>query len=475
MSKNNYPCPFNTNLQNANSSFQKNPNCIESASGDIASTVSGQPVDQKTAASFHNDFGTTHPVDCSSSAVCAPSPHHLAPGTILHNRYQLGCILGEGGNGITYIGYDLVLQLKVAVKEYFPILLCTRDITYSNTVRVLSGISSTNYARGMAKYLMEARFLARMEKQRVIVNVRDYFEENGTSYIIMEYLEGITFADLAHETGGKIEQEQLFRIIEPLFGALCSLHQTGLIHRDVCPDNLMLEYGVFQGKCKSEKIQESSFREDTATPWTSRTKFGQAGTLQSAAASDRADYDIHTGRQNIQDVDSYNKMQNMRKESERDETLSNRLDITCPLQQKEKEKILSMLKSRFTQNDQASPYYFRIRLLDFGSARSPDYLKDTLTLTVRHGFAPIEQYQQGGGQGAWTDVYGLSATIYCLLTGVTPPVATNRIIEDSLIPPSKMGIEISPQREKALLKGLRLQPNQRFRDVKKLWAALYQT
>ena len=93
----------------------------------------------------------------------------------------------------------------------------------------------------MSKYLTEARQLARMDKQRVIVNVRDYFEDNGTAYIVMEYINGITFTDLVREMGGRIPEEKLFPIVEPLFGALCTLHQYDLIHRDMCPDNLMLE------------------------------------------------------------------------------------------------------------------------------------------------------------------------------------------------------------------------------------------
>ena len=115
----------------------------------------------------------------------------------------------------------------------------------------------------------------------------------------------------------------------------------------------------------------------------------------------------------------------------------------------------------------------KVRLLDFGSARSSDSLKDTLTITLRHGFAPIEQYQQGGGQGPWTDVYALCATLYFCLTGITPPVATNRIIEDSLIPPSGLGVEITPSRENALMRGLRVQPHRRCRTIRDLWSAFY--
>lgn len=284
------------------------------------------------------------------------SAHHLPPGTILRDRYILGGVLGEGGYGITYIGLDLVLQLRVAVKEYFPVEFCTRNSSGNKNVSVMTGLPAKNYKRGMSKYLTEARQLARMDRQRVIVNVRDYFEDNGTAYIVMEYIDGITFTDLVREMGGRIPEEKLFPIVEPLFGALCTLHQYDLIHRDMCPDNLMLEVRDRIADCVQDEEQSGAMPCDP-------------------------------------------------------------------------------FKACHKTEDLIGKRYGRIRLLDFGSARSSDSLKDTLTITLRHGFAPIEQYQQGGGQGTWTDVYGLSATLYYCLTGVTPPVATNRIIEDSLITP----------------------------------------
>ena len=191
-------------------------------------------------------------ISCGKDAASyKPSSHHLPPGTILKDRYLLGGVLGEGGYGITYIGYDRLLQNRIAVKEYFPIEFCTRDTIGGNSVNILSGISAKNYAREMQKYLTEARLLAKMEKQRVIVNVRDYFEDNRTAYIVMEYIQGITFTELTRKSGGRISEDLLFPVVEPLFGALCSLHQYGLIHRDMCPDNLMLETGSNLSDCST--------------------------------------------------------------------------------------------------------------------------------------------------------------------------------------------------------------------------------
>ena len=121
-----------------------------------------------------------------SASEYVPLPRQLPPGTILQERYLLGAVLGEGGHGITYIGYDLILEIRVAVKEYFPIEHCTRNVSAGLEVNPLTGVQTRYYERGMEKYLSEARILAKMEKQQVIVGVRDFFEENNTAYIVME-------------------------------------------------------------------------------------------------------------------------------------------------------------------------------------------------------------------------------------------------------------------------------------------------
>ena len=299
-----------------------------------------------------------------SCAVCGltagtyiPSPHHLPPGTILMNRYLVGRVLGEGGFGITYIGCDLRLELKVAIKEYYPVDRATRNASASLEVTNFIGPSAKSFERGKQKFLGEAQVMARMDKQQVIVSVRDFFEINNTAYIVMEYIEGITFRELVEKKGGKISEEELFPMIEPLFHALSMMHENGLIHRDISPDNLMLENG-------------------------------------------------------------------------------------------------------------------EIRLLDFGCAREASRGTETMTIALKHGYAPIEQYQQKG-QGPWTDIYALSATIYYCLTGKVPPQALDRITEDELLLPGKLGIHLSAGREKALLKGMKLQPNRRFASAEEMWRAIY--
>ena len=169
-----------------------------------------------------------------------PKPHHLPPGSILLGRYLIGRVLGEGGFGITYIGFDLRLELKVAVKEYFPSNWVTRSAEQSLAVTRYTGASGS-YEHGLERFLREARTMAKVVKQREIVSVRDFFEANDTAYIVMEYVDGTTFKELVAQRGGRIEPKELFSLVEPLFPALAAVHAAGLIHRDISPDNLMLE------------------------------------------------------------------------------------------------------------------------------------------------------------------------------------------------------------------------------------------
>lgn len=296
--------------------------------------------------------------ECGLTAgTYSPSPHHLPPGTILVDRYLVGRVLGEGGFGITYIGCDLRLELKVAIKEYFPSDKVTRHAQASLQVSNYTGALAGNYEQGKEKYLQEARTMARMNKQAEIVSVRDFFQANNTAYIVMEYVEGTTFKELVLQKGGRIPAGEFLHMIEPLFGALGVMHETGLIHRDISPDNLMMENGC-------------------------------------------------------------------------------------------------------------------VRLLDFGCARESANGTETMTIALKHGYAPIEQYQNKG-QGPWTDVYGLCATMYYCLTGKVPQQSLDRLCGDELILPRKLGVDLTENQERALLYGMGIRPRRRYQSIAELHAALY--
>ena len=311
--------------------------CMSPLNGQAVCPVCGTPV------------GTT--------GTAEHKPFYLLPGSTIHGgRYLLGRVLGAGGFGITYIGFDTVLRFRVAIKEYF-LMNCATRLPSDPTVVMHSTSYVQQFDQGKERFLHEARILASMDKVPAIVDVKDFFEENGTAYIVMEFIQGTTLKEVVQQRGGRIPPEELFPLIEPLFSAMTKVHEKGLIHRDIAPDNLMLENGD-------------------------------------------------------------------------------------------------------------------IRLLDFGCAREATTGAETMTIMLKPGFAPLEQYD-GRGQGPWTDVYALCATLYYCLTGEVPPPATYRFRQDNLVPPSAMGVNLLPQTEQALLTGMAVEPEDRRIDVAGLHSAIY--
>lgn len=277
--------------------------------------------------------------------------HQLPTMTILRGRYLTGKAIGEGGFGITYVGYDLMLKAKIAIKEYYPVGLVQRG--EKNSVAPANGQNQTLFSKGKSKFMEEAQILAEFIDDPNIVNVRDYFEENNTAYIVMEFLEGKSFKEILEEKGTLSIDEVLDHML-PLISSLQRVHEHNLIHRDISPANIM------------------------------QLKDG------------------------------------------------------------------------------------RVKLLDFGAARDYSNVEKSMSIILKPGYAPEEQYNKRAPQGPWTDVYALCATIYKLITGVTPENSLNRIFKDELQRPSQMGIKISPAQENALIKGLALKSEDRFQSMQEL-------
>lgn len=284
--------------------------------------------------------------------------HHLVPGTILHEKFLIGTALGEGGFGITYIGRDLQLDMRVAIKEYFPNGYANRSNTVAPVVSIATyGEKKDFFEIGRDRFLREARVLARFSSEEGIVTVRDFFEENNTAYIVMEYLDGQTLKDYLKKNGS-LTPEQTVTFLTPVMRSLQKVHDQGLIHRDIAPDNIMLVDG-------------------------------------------------------------------------------------------------------------------KVKLLDFGAARNVSSLANkSLSVMLKPGYAPEEQYRSKGEQGPWTDVYALSATMYKCITGITPDDATQRVYSDELKNPSALGIKIDPKIEAAIMKGLSVLQKDRFQNIEELLNAL---
>lgn len=286
------------------------------------------------------------------------SPLYLTPGTILNGKYLIGRVLGHGGFGITYLALDLTLQVRLAIKEFLPRDLATRS-SNTTTVTPYTGATKEHFDYGLEKFLEEARALARFEDSPCIVSVKDFFRANGTAYFVMNFVEGITFKEYLKNHGEKIDYDKALRILMPVMDALREVHQTGLLHRDISPDNI------------------------------------------------------------------------------------------------------------YITNDG------RIKLLDFGAARNAtgEHSK-SLSVMLKAGYAPEEQYRSKGKQGPWTDIYAVGATLYRAITGKVPVEALDRMNEDTLEPPTRLGIKIPPHAENALLKALSVKASDRFQEMKMFQQAL---
>lgn len=277
--------------------------------------------------------------------------YSLQRNTGLIGRYVIQEVLGQGGFGITYLGIDKLYGNKVAIKEYYPQEIAMRKAQYEDVVTVTSIEEKNNYDKGKKRFLDEAQVMARFNKNEGIVKILDFFEANNTAYIVMEYLEGITLKQYLGKYG-VIQFRNLIEMMLPLLEALIEIHSQGLIHRDISPDNIMVQHNS------------------------------------------------------------------------------------------------------------------KLKLMDFGAAR--DYTESgnkSLTVILKPGYAPPEQYQTHGVQGPWTDIYALCATIYKCLTGITPPDAIARVMDDKFKEPDQLDGKLSPDIKKILWKGMNIFPEERYQDI----------
>lgn len=290
----------------------------------------------------------------------------MPPYEILNGKYLVGKVIGIGGFGITYIGWDFYQSKKVCIKEYFPKGVAKREqtTTYSTEYSTYSmdvftvNTKKAAYLGGLKGYIKEAETLSKFYGMPGIVSVRDFFYGNKTAYIVMEYIDGINFRQFAKSSGGVLQSYILFELLKDVIKALNSVHKAGVIHRDISPDNIML-------------------------------------------------------------------------------------------------------------NDK-----FKAKLIDFGASKHSGAGQET-SIFLKHGYAPIEQYDRNGNQGPWTDVYSLCATMYYLLTGIKLQKAYERVAEDKTIPLNMFNIEIEDYQANAILKGLNVQIEDRYQSMAELYYELY--
>lgn len=176
---------------------------------------------------------------CGSVEIKQPKePVHLAPGTVLLDRYILGQAIGSGGFGIVYHAWDRKLETIVAVKEFFMSRLVTRAEGLKNLI--ISRKAQEEFEYRKERFLAEARNMAKFGSHRSIPNVFEFFEENNTAYIVMERLYGVALNEYLSQCGGKIDIDFALMIANEVGNALKSLHEKNIIHRDVAPDNIYI-------------------------------------------------------------------------------------------------------------------------------------------------------------------------------------------------------------------------------------------
>jgi formylglycine-generating enzyme required for sulfatase activity len=166
------------------------------------------------------------------------TPHHSLPhGTLIGDRFEVQSVLGIGGFGITYKGWDRHLACEVAIKEYLPLEFAARG-QGDLSVRA-HGTRSDDYRYGLQRFLDEARTIARFKHPNV-VRVVNFLESNGTAYLVMDYEEGESLGQYLKRTGAPLTEQQVRGIAEPILRGLAVVHAGGFLHRDIKPGNIYL-------------------------------------------------------------------------------------------------------------------------------------------------------------------------------------------------------------------------------------------
>jgi len=222
----------------------------------------------------------------------------LSPYEILNGKYLVGKVIGVGGFGITYIGWDFYQSKRVCIKEYFPKDVAVRipgtstngnTTSYSMEVYTANNVSQAQriYMGGLNSYITEAENLSKFYLMPGIVSVRDFFYGNKTAYIVMEYIEGMDMKKLAKKCGGTIEPKFLFQMLKDVIRALYEIHKEGMIHRDISPNNIMvnlyyqakvIDFGAAKDYYAGQRYEvllkhgyapvEQYYRDSTQGPWT---------------------------------------------------------------------------------------------------------------------------------------------------------------------------------------------------------------
>ena len=161
----------------------------------------------------------------------------LAPGTSLcHGQYTIEKYLNSGGFGVTYLTRDS-LERKVVIKECFPNAMCCRR---GEEVRLRSKSYVTDFERVVELFEKEARALAHLQHPN-IVGVHQIFSDNGTAYMALDFVDGLDLLDILSVEPERLTSPEISRLLRSLLEALTYVHENGILHRDISPDNILLD------------------------------------------------------------------------------------------------------------------------------------------------------------------------------------------------------------------------------------------
>ena len=314
--------------------------------------------------SFNLCLGCMEPLEgagvcprCGYSPDASSLSSYLQPGVTLNDRYLVGKLLSYNGEGATYIGFDIVTSSKVTIKEYMPDTLCSR--TKESSVISVRQNCVAQYKAFMSEFVELNKMLAKMRTLSHINPPIDMFGDNNTGYVVFRYIEGENLAKYLKDHAGDLTWEEVKKLFPPIFTTLSLVHNAGLVHRGISPENIIVT--------EKEELKLIGF---------------------------------------------------------------------------------SIADSRTANTELASEIF--------------------------HGYAAPEQYSSSNWQGTWTDVYGICALLYRILTGTTPTGAMERVANDTLPEPGKLNPNIPANVSKVIMNGMTLSGEMRIQTVTELVTQLFE-
>lgn len=164
---------------------------------------------------------------------------YLAPFTILKEKYLLGKSLGQGGFGITYLAENMQSGLRCCIKEYFPSGLL-QGRTPDGALILADEENRPEYEEGKQQFIEEACALQELRENISVVDIRDFFEENGTAYFAMELIEGCNLRVFRKNHNPKQTLKMALQMLFLLGSSLAEVHRFGMIHGDISPENILI-------------------------------------------------------------------------------------------------------------------------------------------------------------------------------------------------------------------------------------------